>query len=374
MRALLYLLAFPLIVVPASAQSNPCNGTPAWSPCDWSFDLNPGENPDTFDLRSEFRSPVKHKTYLLHAYRDGDRRFTIRFAPTEEGSWDYRLTSNLSRLEGQVGKISAASSNSPGFIKTASVHHFATADGKPHLWMGTALENFLDIPAEDFARAISKAADDKFTHIRVILPPNADLNAAFGRLRDINSHGLVADVAFASIPADTVARRKYITDIASRFAAMNITWMGLPGFESVPNARAILKDAGAILKEYDPYDHPRGSLAALTSGTFGNDPWTSVLTYGTVDPNIGAVEHQLYGDPDINTGIHSSNDLWTAVMNGQYPASGSGPYMTAWFNLMWPAATGNSNRTSISMEAARSRWRASNNRLCGKARPGRDHT
>src|ERR1700748_2388267 len=146
MRALLYLLAFSFIVVPASAQSKPCNGTPAWSPCDWSFDLNPGENPDTFDLRSEFRSPVKHKTYLLHAYRDGDRRFTIRFAPTEEGAWDYRLTSNLSRLEGQGRKKTAASSSPPGFIKTASVHHFATADGKPHLWMGTALENFLDIP------------------------------------------------------------------------------------------------------------------------------------------------------------------------------------------------------------------------------------
>jgi hypothetical protein len=138
----------------------------------------------------------------------------------------------------------------------------------------------------------------------------------------------------ASIPADAAARHKYITDIASRFAALNITWMGLPAFESLPNSRAILKDAGTILKEYDPYDHPRTTLAESTSGTFGNDPWTSVLSYGTADPNIGAVEHQLYGDPAINTGIHSSNDLWNATMNGQYPASGAGAYMTAWLNLM----------------------------------------
>ena len=121
---------------------------------------------------------------------------------------------------------------------------------------------------------------------------------------------------------------------ASRFAALNITWMGLPAFEKAAGSRAILKDAGTIIKEYDPYDHPRATLAEATSGTFGNDPWASVLAYGTVDPNIGAVEHQLYGSPAINTAIHSSNDLWTAVMNGQYPASGSGPYMTAWFNLM----------------------------------------
>ena len=88
-----------------------------------------------FELRAEFRSPVKRKTYLLHAFRDGDRRFTIRFAPTEEGDWDYRLTSNVARLEGQIGKINAAGSASPGFVKTANLHHFATADGKPHLWM-----------------------------------------------------------------------------------------------------------------------------------------------------------------------------------------------------------------------------------------------
>ncbi len=330
MRAPLLLLA----IAPVFAQSNPCNGTPAWSSCEWSFDLAPNESPETFELHAEFRSPVKRKTYLLHAYRDGDRRFTIRFAPTEEGAWDYRLTSNLPRLEAQTGKINASSSPSPGFVSVANVHHFATADGKPHLWMATALENFLTLPQEDFDRALAKAAEDKFNHVRITIPADANLNAAADRIRDINRHGLVADLVLASIPADAAARRKYIQDVASRFAALNIAWMGFPAFESVPDSRAILKDAGAILKEYDPYDHPRAALAASTSGAFGNDPWTSVLTYGTVDPNIGAVEHQLYASPAINTGIRSANDLWTAVMNGQYPASGSGPYMTAWFNLM----------------------------------------
>lgn len=330
MRVLLCLLA----AAPLFAQSNPCDGTPAWSPCDWSFDLAANENPDTFDLRAEFRSPVKNKTYLLHAFRNGPRRFTIRFAPTEEGTWAYRLTSNLSRLEGQEGRFRASASSVAGFIHTANVHHFATADGQPHLWMGTTLDNFLTIPEEDFARAIAKILDEKFTHVRVTIPAGANLDQVFDRIREINSHGLVADLVLASIPADAAARRQYITDVASRFAACNITWMGLPAFETVPDSRPVLKDAGAIIKEYDPYDHPRATLAQSTSGTFGNDPWASVLTYGTIDPNIGAVEHQLYADPDINTAIHSSNDLWTAVMNGQYPASGSGAYMSTWYNLM----------------------------------------
>lgn len=330
MRALLLALC----VAPVFAQSNPCDGTEAWSPCDWSFDLAASENPETFQLHAEFRSPVKHKTYLLHAFKAGPRRFTIRFAPTEEGTWDYRLTSNLARLQGQEGKIRAAASSSPGFIQTANVHHFATADGQPHLWMGATLENFLSIPQEEFARDLAQISDAKYTHVRVTIPAGANLDQVFERVRDINSHGIVADLVLASVPSEAAARRAYITDLASRFAACNITWMGLPAFESVVDSRAILKDSGAILKEYDPYNHPRATLAQSTSGTFGNDPWTSVLVYGTVDPNVGAVEHQLYPSPDINTAIRSSKDLWTAVMNGQYPASGEGAYMTTWHDLM----------------------------------------
>src|ERR1700733_5854492 len=105
MRVLLpLLLAAPLI-----AQTSPCSGAPIWAACDWTFELAPSENPDSFDLHAEFRSPHS-RTILLHAFRDSDRRFVIRFAPTEEGDWNYRLTSNLQRLEGQTGRFNAASS------------------------------------------------------------------------------------------------------------------------------------------------------------------------------------------------------------------------------------------------------------------------
>ena len=60
----------------------------------------------------------------------------------------------------------------------------------------------------------------------------------------------------------------------------------------------------------------------------------TLLTYGTPDPNIGAVEHQFYPSPAVNTGIKSVNDLWSATMNGQYPASGSGEYMPVWYDFM----------------------------------------
>src|ERR1700733_13243344 len=118
------LLGFVLIIAGAHAQSQGCSGTPAWSACDLTFDLAPGENPENFELRAEFRSP--RRTYLMPAFRDGDRRYVIRFAPTEAGDWDYRLTSSLPRLNGQAARFTAASSDSPGFVKANNAHHFLT--------------------------------------------------------------------------------------------------------------------------------------------------------------------------------------------------------------------------------------------------------
>jgi hypothetical protein len=326
------LLGFVLMIANAHAQSQGCSGTPAWSSCDLTFDLTPGENPENLELHAEFRFP--RRTYLIPAFRDGDRRYTIRFAPTESGNWDYRLTSSLPRLNGQTGSFTASSSDSPGFVKSTMLHHFATENGKPHLWMATAIEGFTKLPRADFDRIVDQRAKEKFTHLRVTIDPGADLREAADRVRAINARGLVADLVLASLPEDARARTSYVSDIAARFAAMNIIWMGVPAFEKVAGSRAVLKDTGDLLKKLDAYNHLRTSMADGSSAALVSDRWSTILSYGTVDPNVGAVEHQLYLEPAVNTGIHSQKDLWNAAMNGQYPGSGEGPYMTAWFNFM----------------------------------------
>src|SRR6476659_6602308 len=130
-----------LLALPLLAQTNTCSSVKAWSACEIVFDLEAGENAANAELRGEFRSPG-HKTYLLNAFRDGERRLVIRVAPTEPGPWDYLLTSSLKRLDGQMGQLTAGPSDSPGFVHTANVHHFATEDKRPHLWMSTGVENF----------------------------------------------------------------------------------------------------------------------------------------------------------------------------------------------------------------------------------------
>jgi hypothetical protein len=168
----------------------------------------------------------------------------------------------------------------------------------------------------------------------VTLEANTDLREAAERIRAINARGLVVDLALAAIPDDWKERERYITDIAARFSGMNITWMGMTDFENSPTARVALKDAGALLKKLDAYDHPRTTLASITSAPLLGDAWMTMLDYGSADPNVGAVEHQLYQLPAVNSGIKNAADLWTATMNGQYPASGEGEYMAAWFEFM----------------------------------------
>jgi hypothetical protein len=315
-----------------------CSSTPAWSTCDIVFNLEPNDKTTgPLELRAEFRSP-HHRTYLMYAFQDAERRFIIRVAPTEAGTWTYRLTSNLARLDGKEAQFTATESESPGFVRVANVHHFATeGNNKQHLWMATALDHFVAIPRTDFDLAVTRRSAEKFTHLRVAIEFGDDLREAANRLRAINARGITVDLALSStppLPADRAERQRYLTDLICRFAPMNLTWGGLTSFEDVAHARATLKDFGELLKKYDPYNHPRTTLASFSSAPLLGDGWMTMLDYGTPDPNVGAVEHQLYQAPAVNTGIKDQRDLWLATMNGQYPASGSGAYMTAWFEFM----------------------------------------
>jgi len=324
---MLLLLAFPLLAQPT------CPATPAWSPCDLVFDLEPDEKPDAVELRAEFRSP-HHRTYLMYAFRAADRRFVIRFTPSEGGTWDYRITSSIARLDGKQGQLMASDSDAPGFVIVANVHHFKTENNRPHLWMASSIDKFSELPRAHLDALLAAKAKEKFTHVRVTLEAHADLVEFAERIRAINNHGLTADVMFANIPEDWKERAQYIGNVVPRLAAFNITWAGFPAYERVPRGREILKDTGALIKKLDPYQHPRTTMAEVTAAPLLADAWMDMLGYGTPDANIGGVEHQFYQAPAIATGIANVHDLWNATMNGQYPAGGSGEYMTAWYDFM----------------------------------------
>lgn len=327
MRVLFFFAA----MIPALAQLPTCSA-PLWSPCDLVFEVQPGEASGNAELRAEFRSPHKD-TRAIRAFADGNR-FVLRFTPDEVGEWDYRITSTIKQFDGQIGKANGTPSDAPGFVRPANVHHFQTANLQPHLWMASAIESFVTMPRTDFETAVAARASEKFTHIRLTIQEGADLNEAAERVRVIHSRGLVTDIALAALPEDRRTRERYVTDIVARFAAFNITWAGVLAFEQVKNARAALRDAGTLIAQLDPYKHPRTTMAEVTSMPLVGDGWMNLLSYGTADPNVGAVEHQSATVPAVNTGIRTRADLWNATMNGQYPASGSGSEFTVWFDFL----------------------------------------
>jgi len=392
-RAVPLLLALATALSPQAAPqpASSCDNTPVWSPCELVFQLSAtasAAHRDPYasvELRAEFRSPTR-RTYALPAYWDGGGRMMLRFAPTEAGQWEYRLTSNVPEWDGLKAAFTAAASDAPGFLRVANLHHWATtAANQPHLWMGASEMRFAWLDAAAFRALVDARAAQKFNHLRGLVlgegaasgfrGPGAPDLAHFQRLDQriayINSKGMIADLVLAPSPAallrllpDPTARRRFIRFLAGRYAARNVTWQGLEEFESQAGARALLAETGALLKELDPYQHPRTTGARITSAPLLDDGWMDFAAYGTADAAVGAIEHQLYQVPgvalefareDTGAGKSGPNDLdaaelrhrlWAATMNGQYPTyantasdarsvdSPGARAMTIWFNLM----------------------------------------
>ena len=342
MRAQLPLLL--LLGLRALAQT-PCEGTPAYSPCEIALDLTQADlaahaNPYvSVQLHAEFRSP-HFRTFLMPAYWDGGRKMIFRFTPTEAGEWIYRITSNLSGLDGKQGKFNAAESPSPGFIKPANIHHWATDNKKPHLWMGYIFDRFAFAGSQEFEQKLNEAAQNKFTHFRGSILGNAgDRNRVYlgpdkpntvyfdefdRRVLAIHKRGLVADLMLASNPdyvaslfPDWQARERFVRYIVARYAPMNVTWQGLEEFEDFANGRALVKELGLALMKIDPYQHPRSSNAKVTSSSLLGDGWMNFVIEASGDDVVASVEHQFYHLPFV--GVTDSQHLWNTTMDGAYP-------------------------------------------------------
>ncbi len=371
---MIYRTLLLLITSLAVAAAQPtCPDTPTYSPCDLVFELNDaaaGQHPkphQTVELHAEFRSP-EADTYLVNAFWDGGRRLVIRFAPLIPGRWDFRLTSNIARWDGQVASFNAVPSNSKGFVRVANTHHFSYTEADvrpiPHLWMGDTSYRFAVIDRAFFEQMVNKRAEQKFNHIRGLVfgnfpgvdaayidasTPNTDyFRELDSRIRYMNERGIVADLVLggdrnhlAEFFPSWREREAYVRYIVARYAAMNVTWQGVQEFEEYEEGRRVLREIGNLIKKLDPYDHPRTTHTVATSAPLLPDGWMDYIAYQSSSDALGAIEHQLYSVPQVNTefayensGAGASHDhhvdtdtfrkrLWNNTMNGQYPTYGN---------------------------------------------------
>lgn len=355
-------LLFCFLAVSALAQT-PCEGTPAYTPCEMPFELSPADaaahpNPyATVTLQIEFRSPHFH-TYLMPAFWDASRnQLIVRFSPTEDGQWTYKVTSNVTAFDGKEGTFRAAASDAPGFVNVANVHHWANDNKQPHLWMGYIADRFAFESGAEFDQQLDQAAQNKFNHFRgsilgsakdralVSLGPDRPNPAYFDeldrRIAQIHKRGITTDLMLASDPGDITAlfpdgqaRERFIRYLVARYAAFNITWQGLEEFEDFTNSRALLKELGLDLKRLDPYQHPRSTNAKTTSSPLLADGWMNFVIEGSQDDTVGSVEHQLYPVPFV--GVTDAQHLWSSTMDGEYPEfrGGNSNLAKYWFEFM----------------------------------------
>jgi hypothetical protein len=386
------LLALPLALAAQTAPApTGCDNSPTYSACDLVFEMSDkaaAAHPNpyaTVELRAEFRSP-RQRTVAIPGFWDGGRRLVLRFAPTEAGEWEYRISSNLTELDALEGKFTAVATDSPGFVRKANVHHWAYTERlMPHLWLSATEARFAYLDDDAFRTVADARARQKFTHFRGLVmgqglepaftAPDAPRLAHFQRLdqrvRYLNEKHMVADLVLAGGPGyltqalpSEADRRRYVHYLVARYAAMNVTWQGVERFEEYPEARALLREIGAALKEMDGYQHPRSTGAALTSAPLLDDGWMDFASYGPADDAIPAIEHQLYGVPgvsvecareDSGAGKSQPGDtdaagfrhrMWNATMDGLSPSyanTGSGAEyanspgaraMTVWYDTM----------------------------------------
>jgi hypothetical protein len=377
MRSVLLLAAvFPAVFF----GQQPCASVTAFTPCDFTFELNDAEaaahqNPYvSVEIQAEFRSP-RHKTYLVPGFWAGGRKLVIRFAADEPGQWDYRVSGNIQRFEGNSGSFQATESEAPGFLRPTNLHHWATSNSessesvnararKPHLWMGDTCYQFAWIPRASFEQLISIRAQQKFNHLRGLVlgweseqakafpapdRPNLDyFRELDDRILFLNRKGIIADLVLAGgQDALTKAfptwqdRERFVRFLIARYSSMNITWQGVHEWETYRNGRELMKEIGLLLKKLDFYNHPRTSDSAVTSSPLAGDGWMNYTVYESADNQLGSIEHQLYQGPFVNLRIgyedsgagkadpqHVDSDtfrrrLWNSTMDGQYPTYGN---------------------------------------------------
>jgi Protein of unknown function (DUF4038)/Domain of unknown function (DUF5060) len=347
-----------------------CQPTPSYSVCEIVFELNDQEmaaHPSPYvsvELRAEIRSP-RYQTIAPHAFWDGGNRMVVRFAPTGEGQWDFRITSNIARFDGKQGQVMATASDHPGFIRPANGHHWMTvADKQPHLWMGDTRYDFAWMQPKDFETWLDTRAAQKFTHVRGYAigredykgvtwtspdqPDVAFYKSLDDRIGQMNRQGIVVDLILGldndhlrkAFPS-AAQRERYIRYMVSRYASYNVTWQLAQEFEEYTDGRELMKESGTLVKATDPYNHPRTTHTTATSAPLLPDGWMDHVLYQSSSDELGSIEHQLYPVPFVNAEFGYENSgggathphhidsttfrhrLWNATMNGQYPVFGN---------------------------------------------------
>ncbi|MBE5801747.1 MAG: DUF4038 domain-containing protein [Clostridiales bacterium] len=248
-----------------------------------------------YQIRGVFAS--ESETVEAPGFYDGDGRYVVRFMPSHQGRYTYRVFGSFSHEEYSGSfQVTAPAPGVHGPVRVSDQYHFAYADGTRYMPVGTTCYVWHLQTPEIFERTLESLKTSPFNKIRFcVFPKDYDYNKndpftfpfekaqpapgerygwdftrfdpayfrhlekAIQRLCDI---GVEADIivlhpydrwGFSRMPREVDQR--YFRYLASRIAAYRNVWWSLANeYDLMPaKCEADWESCAAALKASDPY-------------------------------------------------------------------------------------------------------------------------
>jgi len=330
----------------------------------------PGDSTSPGFVVANFNGP-NGETVTIDGFWDGGNTWKIRMAPTAVGTWTYTTFSPDNGLNGKSGSFNSIPSARQGFVELDPNNQWGwrtSGDLKPHFWMGdTCWRCFQVLTIAQFQGYINARASQGFNHIRGHFnsmdsgvsneggPPFSNgnwdtINPGYWqgvdtRLSYANSKGITMDLTIGSgnrWPNITAKQRdRYIRYLIARYAAYNLTWEGLSEYEENSNGTILINAIGNMIKNKDPYNHPRSTHTLDSNAELVTSGWLNWIMYQSNGPNPSTIiSDRRYGKPLINeeyyyeqtcsgSSAHNSTPdqlrtgAWEIAVSGGYFATGN---------------------------------------------------
>lgn len=318
---LLLSFAFPLFVA---------GQTPIWTKFEKEFTSRTDYENPLYDVKSftvHFTSP-SGRVQRIHGFWDGGRKWKVRFAPDEKGTWTWESFCSLESdigLHGVKGNLVCTDPVSKqliyqkgSIVRPKGNYHLSYADGTPFFWAAcTAWNGTLKSTAEEWEIYLADRAKNGYTVIQFVTTQwrGGDKNSlgqvAFegsgkikinpdffqhldAKIDKINEHGLVAAPvllwALASAQGRELSPGYYLPEqeaillasyMVARYGGHQVVWiLGGDGKYTGENEQRWKTIGRGVFGKQPPglvAQHPGG--ASWIGEVYADEPWLDIIGY-----------------------------------------------------------------------------------------------
>ncbi|MGN0164248.1 MAG: DUF5060 domain-containing protein, partial [Candidatus Ornithomonoglobus sp.] len=145
-----------------------------WDMAEFEFHGFSDGNPFTdYEITGEFS--CENETKTVQGFYDGDGVYRVRFMPSFEGRYRYRIYGNFSDTE-HTGEFTVRGTGGHGMVRADGLH-FRYSDGEPYYSVGTTCYAWLGQNEELRKQTLQTLSDGSFNKIRFcIFPKHYDYN------------------------------------------------------------------------------------------------------------------------------------------------------------------------------------------------------